>query len=67
MGTNTDPVQPSAEPGREGLVDNQETPKQRVPRASGLDWTSMLAKSGLESPGYHETIAKMKQEGKIKG
>lgn len=67
MGTNTDSVQPSTESDRKGLVDNQEAPKQRLSRTRGLDWTSMLAKSGLESPGYHETIAKMKQEGKIKG
>lgn len=67
MDANTDPVQSSPKPGGKGLVDNQEASVKRLPRIRGLDWTSMLAKTGLESPGYHETIAKMKAEGKIKG
>lgn len=67
MGTNTDPLQPPSQPRGERVVDNKEAPKQGLSRTRGLDWTAMLAKSGLESPGYHETIAKMKMEGRIKG
>jgi hypothetical protein len=67
MGTNTDSLQSSLESRRERVVDNEEATKQGLPRTRGLDWTSMLAKTGLESPGYHETIAKMKTEGRIKG
>lgn len=66
MGADTDPLQLQAQSEREGLVDNQETPKQAVPRVRGLNWTEILGKSGLEAPGYHETIAKMKKEGRIK-
>jgi hypothetical protein len=48
-------------------VDNQEAPEQTISRTRGLNWTEILRRTGLESPGYHETIAKMKQEGRIKG
>ncbi len=67
MGAGADPLQPQAEPEREGLVDNEEAPGQAVPRIRGLNWTEILRKTGLETPGYHETIAKMKKEGRIKG
>ncbi len=52
-------------------MDNKETGKQGLPiapgRAYGMSWTRMLAEEGLESPGYQETIQRMRKEGRIKG
>ena len=48
------------------LVGDQKAERQAVPRGSALNWTEILAKNGLESPGYRETIDKMKAEGRIK-
>lgn len=53
------------------MVDNKEATEQRLSAdpgsvSRGIDWTSILKASGLESPGYHETIAKMIKDGKIR-
>lgn len=48
-------------------MDNQKAKSERVSGDAryGIDWTRLLAKSGLEAPGYHETVEKMKKEGRI--
>jgi hypothetical protein len=51
------------------MVDNEEACRQAVstrPR-TGLNWTEILGAAGLESPGYHETVAAMRAAGRIKG
>jgi hypothetical protein len=51
-------------------VGNEETEKQTVswaPSRRGINWSEILDRLGLESPGYLETIEKMHQEGRIKG
>lgn len=54
------------------MVGDDKTKGQAVPRtAAGKQfgasfWTERLAALGLESPGYHETVQKMKDEGRIK-
>jgi hypothetical protein len=46
------------------MVDNEKANEQRLPVAAkrpyGLNWTRLLNEMGLESPGYQETVAKMK-------
>ena len=32
-----------------------------------MNWTEILKRNNLESPGYKETIDQMKKEGRIKG
>lgn len=53
------------------MVDNEKAGKQGLPiapgRAYGMNWTRMLAEQGLESPGYQDTIRRMRKEGRIKG
>jgi hypothetical protein len=53
------------------LVDNEKTGKQGLPiapgRAYGMNWTRILADQQLESPGYQETLLRMRKEGRIKG
>lgn len=49
------------------MVDHAKTAKQTISGAEGasLDamfWTRTLAKLGLESPGYQETVAAIKRE-----
>lgn len=65
VGSSTDPVQHPTNAGGEGMVDNQKTTKQRVPRVTGINWTRILAERGLETPGYHETIDLMKRNKRI--
>jgi hypothetical protein len=48
------------------LVGNEETKGQAVSRRSGMNWTEILARNGLESPGYKETVDQMRKEGRIK-
>lgn len=55
----------------ERLVGNEKANTQRVSADTkrpvrGIDWTEILARNGLESPGYKETIEKMKAEGRLR-
>lgn len=64
MDTGNNNLQPKANASGKGMVDNEETASQGLPRAAsrpirGLNWTAILAKAGLESPGYKETVEKM--------
>lgn len=49
------------------MVDHTEANKQAIPRTgsgslkSGF-WTEVLAKHGLESPGYQETLKYMREK-----
>lgn len=65
MGTGFDDLLPATEPSRKAVVDDKKTPEQRVPDTSkplrGMNWTEMLSKKGLESPGYQETVAKIRE------
>jgi hypothetical protein len=68
--SNNDLQQKTNENG-EGLVDNEKTTIKGVsPNAErpvrGLDWTAILARNGLESPGYAETVEQMRKDGAIK-
>lgn len=43
-------------------MDNEETNHEGlsstpVKRLRGIDWTAILARENLETPGYHETMA----------
>jgi hypothetical protein len=62
---------PKVDKRGEGLVDHEETSKQRIPgtpgKRYGMNWTEILARENLESPGYHETVSKMRSAGRIKG
>lgn len=67
MESNSDFVQHSPNAERKGMVDNEEASMQRVSRIRGrLNWDAILARVGLEAPGYHETVDQMKKEGRIK-
>lgn len=66
MEPNLDLVSYKTESRGEGLVGDQETDFQAIPRPKGnLNWTKILAQAGLESPGYHEVVEKMKKEGRV--
>lgn len=71
MAASADDLLPTTDQRGEVLVDNKETGKQGLPvapgRAYGMSWTRILAEEGLESPGYQETIQRMRKEGRIKG
>jgi len=71
MAASTDDLLPTTDERGEALVDNEKTSKQGLPvapgRAYGMNWTKMLAEKGLESPGYQETLRRMRKEGRIKG
>jgi hypothetical protein len=50
-------------------VGDEKTKEQTVPWTPlrrGINWSEILDRLGLESPGYLETIEKMYQEGRIK-
>jgi hypothetical protein len=53
------------------LVDNKKANSESVSTTSkrrlGMNWTEILKRNNLESPGYKETIDQMKKEGRIKG
>jgi hypothetical protein len=67
MDANPDFVFNATDGARETLVDNQKASEQGISKARrGLDWTGILARNGLETPGYHEVIAQMKKENRIK-
>lgn len=64
-------LQQKVDPNGEGLVDNEKTGTPGVSATSGrssrgIDWTAILSRANLESPGYKETIEKMKADGRLK-
>lgn len=70
MATDHNDLQQKAHSSGEAVVDHQETGKQRISPLTGrpvkgIDWTKILEEHNLESPGYKETIEKMKRDGKI--
>ena len=71
MAAGPDNLLPATDTGGKVLVDNKKTSKQRIPgptgRRYGMNWTEILAKKGLETPGYKETVDKMRENGQIKG
>lgn len=71
MAAGADDLLPTADERGEALVDNEKTSKQGLPftprRAYGMNWTKILAEQGLESPGYQETVSRMRKEGRVKG
>lgn len=71
MEPGTDDLLPASDERREILVDNKKASEQGVsptPRKPyGMNWTKILAEKGLESPGYQDTVKKMRDEGRIKG
>jgi len=71
MATSPDNLLPAVNAGGEALVDNKKAGKQRISgpigKRYGMNWTEILAKKGLETPGYKETVDKMREEGRIKG
>lgn len=71
MDSGSDFIQHSLGGDPKGLVDNEEATSQRISNSRGnlksaIDWTTILKEHGLETPGYHEVIAKMKELGRIK-
>ena len=67
MEPSSEPVSGETGQAREGVVGNEKASKQGLPRAGyGMNWTEILGRAGLESPGYHEVIKKMKEEGRIR-
>ena len=71
MATGRNDLLPAINTRREALVDNKKTDKQGIPgpigKRYGMNWTEILAKKGLETPGYKETVERMRKEGRIKG
>lgn len=71
MDSGSDNLLPKTKQGRKALVDNKETTEQELSttaiRTRGLNWTEILARHGLESPGYRETFEKMQNARKVKG
>lgn len=71
MATGDNNLQSKVNTNGKKLVDNQEAAKQGLSAPAkrpvrGLDWTAILERAGLESPGYRETVEQMKKEGRIK-
>lgn len=71
MESGNDNIQSKVDKDGKGMVDNQKTDPQSVPSDAGrpvrgLNWTAILARAGLESPGYKETVEKMKADGRLK-
>lgn len=69
--TNYNDLQQKVDANGKRVVDNTETDAQGVSTntkrpARGIDWTSILERNGLESPGYKETITKMKADGRLR-
>lgn len=70
MEPNFNDLQSKVDANGKKMVDNQETSVCDLSRSTGrsvrgLDWTSILRKANLESPGYHETVEKMKKDGRL--
>lgn len=71
MEPSDDDLLPKALERGEELVVYEKAGKQRISGTTGkrygMNWSEMLAAADLESPGYHETIDKMRRAGRIKG
>jgi len=71
MAADSDDLLPKTDAGGKALVDNKKTSKQGIPgpigKRYGMNWTEILAKRGLETPGYKETVDQMRKDGRIKG
>ncbi len=71
MASSSDNLLPETGEGRKELVGDQKAVKQGIPgkagKCYGMNWTQILEDTGLESPGYHETVRKMREQGRIKG
>jgi len=71
MAAGSDDLLPATDAGGKALVDNKKAGKQRISgpvgRRYGMNWTEILAKKGLETPGYKETVDQMRKDGRIKG
>jgi hypothetical protein len=71
MATGDNHIQQEIDTNGKRLVGNQEACSKMLPANAkrpvrGMNWTEILEKAGLKSPGYTETIEKMKKEGKLK-
>jgi hypothetical protein len=67
MDPNLDNLLSASFENRKKLVGDTKTDRHGLSRPPrGLNWTQILKDAGLEAPGYHETIEKMKKEGRIK-
>jgi hypothetical protein len=71
MEPSPDHLQQEIDSNGKAVVDNKEATTSGVSGTAkrpirGLDWTSILSRSNLESPGYRETIEKMKADGRLK-
>ncbi len=71
MAASSDNLLPATDANGKALVDNKKASKQRISgpigKRYGMNWTEILAKKGLETPGYKETVDKMRENGQIKG
>ena len=71
MAAGSDDLLPATDAKGKILVDNEKAGKQRISgptgKRYGMNWTEILAKKGLETPGYKETVDKMRENGQIKG
>jgi hypothetical protein len=71
MASGSDDLLPKTGEGGTGLVGNQKASEQGIPahagKCYGMNWTQILDETGLEAPGYHETVRKMREQGRIKG
>jgi hypothetical protein len=71
MAAGDNHIQQEIDTNGKGLVGNEKASSKGVPANAerpvrGLNWTEILSKAGLESPGYRETIDKMKADGRLK-
>lgn len=71
MATGDNHIQQEIDTNGKGLVGNEKASSEGIPinaerPVRGLNWTEILSKAGLESPGYRETIDKMKADGRLK-
>jgi hypothetical protein len=71
MAPGPDDLLSETDKGGERLVGDQEADKQGISvhpgKCYGMNWTQILDETGLEAPGYHETVRKMREQGRIKG
>jgi hypothetical protein len=71
MAAGPDNLLPATDARGKALVDNKKAGKQRISgpagKRYGMNWTEILAKRGLETPGYKETVDQMRKDGRIKG
>ena len=71
MAASNNYIQQEIDTDGKGLVGNKEACSEMLSADAkrpirGLNWTEILERAGLESPGYRETIDKMKKDGKLR-